>query len=125
MIIKKKYFRTFIFLVIWAFVSLPLLSQQVKTSLIYVVNKPAKITPKTPVLIILHGYGSQETDSKEMAKTLSDRFLVFSLRAPHSTTVGGFCWFKMDFLPWAQFKNNYKEAEASKAKILSFISQAC
>src|SRR6478752_2320724 len=124
MICTKKYFRTLVVLILCAFVSSPLLSQQIKTSLIYVVNKPAKVTAKTPVLIILHGYGSQETDSKDMAKTLSDRFLVFSLRAPHTTTVGGFCWFKMDFLPWAQFKNNYKEAEASKAKVLSFISQA-
>jgi phospholipase/carboxylesterase len=100
-------------------------SQTVNSPLAYVVNKPKTITHKTPVLIILHGYGSRETDSRGMAKILDDNFIVFSLRAPHTATAGGFYWFKMDFLPWKNFKNDYKEAQESRVKIQSFISHAC
>ncbi len=100
-------------------------AQKINTSLLYLVNKPAKITSKTPVLVILHGYGSSEKDPIQMAKSLQDKFIVFSLRAPHTTTVGGFAWFPMQFLEWAQFKSDYKQTEKSRAKILSFISNAC
>ena len=100
-------------------------AQVINTKLNYIVTKPSKVTNKTPVLIILHGYGSRESDSKQLMKTLQDKFLVFSLRAPRTTTVGGFCWFDMQFLEWAQFKCDYKQVEESRNQILSFISNAC
>jgi phospholipase/carboxylesterase len=117
--IKKIYLLLFVALSFFAD------AQTINTNLSYLVNKPSKINSKTPVLVILHGYGSKESDSRGMAKILQDKFIVFSLRAPQTTSVGGFCWFNMEFLPWKNFKNNYPEAEKSKKMILSFISNAC
>jgi len=100
-------------------------SQTVKTALTYSVNKPGKTTAKTPVLILLHGYGSNENDLFELANALDPRFITFSLRAPLPTREGGFCWYALEFLPNAQFKYDYREAKESSAKVLSFISNAC
>lgn len=100
-------------------------SQTVSTDLIYKVNKPALISKKTPVLIMLHGYGSNETDLFDIAKTVDERYIIFSLRAPYPLKDGGFSWYDLQFLPNQQFTHNYKEAKQSSKKILSFISNAC
>ena len=118
----KKGFRLIIVFVIFSGV---LFSQTVKTTLSYSVNLPSKTTSKTPVLILLHGYGSNENDLFDLAKSFDQRFITFSLRAPNETKDGGFCWYDLEFLANQQFKYDYQQATISKAKILSFISNAC
>lgn len=113
------------FLVVFSSLYLSLLSQKINTSLTYSVHLPAKKTAKTPVLILLHGYGSNESDLFELAKTMDSRFTTFSLRAPNDSKEQGFCWYELDRLPNGDFKYDYKQAEASRVKILSFISNAC
>jgi phospholipase/carboxylesterase len=100
-------------------------SQTVNTTLTYSVNAAAKASAKVPVLIMLHGYGSNESDLFEIARGLDGRFVTFSLRAPYTTKDGGFCWYPLEFLPDQQFKYDYNAAAESRAKILSFISHAC
>lgn len=99
--------------------------QKINTPLTYSVNLPGKKSAKPPVLIMLHGYGSNETDPLAMAKSFDPRFLGFCLRAPNPTKVGGFCWYEMEFLPDAQFRYNYEDVKKSREMILSFISNAC
>lgn len=98
---------------------------EIKTDLIYKVNLPAKKSDKTPVMIMLHGYGSNEADLFDISKSLDERFITFSLRGPFAIPVEGYSWFSLDFLPQKQFKYNYKELKESKSKIFSFISNAC
>ncbi len=100
-------------------------AQVVNTTLTYSVNFPATKTAKPPVLIMLHGYGSNEADLFNLAKQLDSRFITFSLRAPRTTKNGGFCWYELTFLNNGQFNYNYNEAMDSRTKILSFISNAC
>lgn len=100
-------------------------SQTITTQLNYLVNEPTKRTNKTPVLVILHGYGSNEEDPIAMAKAFDPRFITFSLRAPNTASVGGYCWYQMEFLPDKTFKYDYEQVKQSKTKILSFISNAC
>lgn len=97
----------------------------INTDLVYKVNLPAKKTEKAPVIILLHGYGSNEGDLFEMAKSFDERFITFSLRAPFAADGQGYCWYKLDFLPNKEFKYDYKQAKESRTKILSFISNAC
>lgn len=112
----------FIFLLAFCF---NLGAQKINTALVYVVKKPEKITNKTPVLIMLHGYGSNESDLFGLSKSLDSHLLVFSLRAPNAISGGGFAWYKMEFLPDQKFKYAYEETTLSRQKILSFISDAC
>lgn len=104
---------------------LKLSAQTIKTDLTYLVNPALKKVAKAPVVIILHGYGSNEEDLFDISKSFDPRFTTFSLRAPNTTKEGGFCWYDLEFLPNQQFKYNYDQAKISRSKILSFISNAC
>ncbi|MCW3078136.1 MAG: Esterase [Bacteroidetes bacterium] len=92
---------------------------------VYKVNLPAKKSDKTPVVIMLHGYGSNEEDLFDLAKSLDERFLIVSLRAPFAADGQGYCWFKLDFLPQKQFKYDYNQVKESRSKVFSFISKVC
>jgi phospholipase/carboxylesterase len=97
----------------------------INTSLVYKVNPPSKTSGRTPIIIMLHGYGSNEEDLFDIAKSFDARFLTFSVRAPFAAEGQGYCWYKLDFLPQKQFRHDYKQAKESRAKLLSFISNAC
>lgn len=101
-------------------------SQTIKTNLVYKINEPTKKTDKAaPLLIFLHGYGSNEDDLFDIAKGLDQRFMFISLRAPKALKDGGFAWFNLERIPDQPFKYNYEEAKESRLNILSFISNAC
>ncbi len=103
-----------------------LFAQQINTTLTYSVFAAEKITNKTPVLIMLHGYGSNESDLFEMAQMFEKKFQVFSLRAPYNDRNNqGFSWYDLQINPDGSKIHNYKEATESRKKILSFISNAC
>jgi phospholipase/carboxylesterase len=99
-------------------------SQKIDTDLTYLVHEPARKTAKTPVLILLHGYGSSETDLFDLSKVLDPAFIVFSLRAPYPAG-SGFAWYNLEFLPDQQFRYNYQQAQQSRTRVLAFISKAC
>jgi phospholipase/carboxylesterase len=52
-----------------------------------------------PLLLLLHGVGSNEEDLFALAPYLDKRFLVVSARAPVALDYGGFGWFRIDFTP--------------------------
>lgn len=99
--------------------------QKITTDLEYLVHEPLKKGEKAPVIIMLHGYGSNEADLFELSKTIGDKFYVFSLRAPFKGKDVGYAWYDLNFLPNKQLSYNYEQLGESKAKILSFISNAC
>lgn len=100
-------------------------AQNINTSLSYSVNQAAALNSKTPVLILLHGYGSNETDLLEMAKAFDPRFITFSLRAPFKTSNGGFSWYDVEFLKDNEMKYTYAQVKESRKHLISFISNAC
>lgn len=60
------------------------------------VHKPArKPHEKSPLVIMLHGYGSHENDLFEMAQALPEDQHYLSLRAPHDMGFGGFAWYAL------------------------------
>ncbi len=52
-----------------------------------------------PLLVLLHGYGSNEEDLMGLAPYLDPRFLIASVRAPHALDFGGFAWFPIEVKP--------------------------
>ncbi len=99
-------------------------AQKINTDLTYLVNA-SKAKSDPPVLILLHGYGSSEGDLIEVAKTLDERFLTFSLRAPFKGSDVGYSWYELTRTRTNELTSNYAELKQSKAKIISFISNAC
>lgn len=101
------------------------LAQKVNTDLVYMVNQPKQKAAKIPVLIMLHGYGSNEEDLFEISKALDPRFITFSLRGSVEKGQGAYCWYELNRDPEGNFSYDYNQAVQSRAKIISFISQAC
>ena len=51
----------------------------------YLVREPENIHAQTPILVLLHGYGSDEKDLFSFTPDLPEDWLVVSFQAPHTT----------------------------------------
>lgn len=69
----------------------------------YLVREPEHITPKTPILFMLHGYGSNEQDLFAFVPTLPKDWIVISFRAPQKSQYEGFSWYDIDFMNQEKF----------------------
>ena len=54
---------------------------------------------QSPLLVMLHGYGSNEKDLLSLASYLDPRLRVVSVRAPMVLAPGMFGWFPIEFTP--------------------------
>ena len=68
------------------------MSEMTPSILDYKLRKPLKKEATTPILFLLHGYGSHEEDLFSFANYLPEEYLIISLRAPLSLGFGGFAW---------------------------------
>lgn len=57
-------------------------------------RRPAKRGPATPLLVLLHGRGADETDLIDLAPLLPAHFAYVSVRAPVPVEGGGYTWFE-------------------------------
>jgi phospholipase/carboxylesterase len=73
-----------------------------------------------PVLVLLHGLGSNEHDLFSFAPYLDKRLLVVSVRAPVPLFPGGYAWFQIDFLPEG-LRMHTEQAERSRLILLAFL----
>jgi phospholipase/carboxylesterase len=92
-------------------------------SLVHAVREPAERSAKAaPVLLLLHGVGSNEQDLMGLAPMLDSRFFVVSARAPITLQHGSYAWYHIQFTPTTQIVNP-EEAEASRIRLLRFIDE--
>lgn len=80
----------------------------------YRVRRPLKESDTSPVLFLLHGYGSHEEDLFSFANYLPEEYLIISLRAPLSLSFGGYAWYSIHFNE--QQDKWSDDAEAKKAQ---------
>ena len=92
-------------------------------SLIHSVREPLDDSrDPAPVLILLHGVGSNEQDLMGLAPAFDRRFLVVSVRAPITLQHGSYAWYHVQFSPHGHVINP-DEAEASRVRILRFVDE--
>lgn len=91
-----------------------------KPSLTYLVREPKVSADKPPLLILLHGVGSNEKDLFSFAPHLPDKFLVISARAPIVLGPSSFAWYQVDFSSGKPVYNQEQEWK-SRETILTFI----
>lgn len=92
-------------------------------SLVHLVREAQGEESTPPLLLLLHGVGSNEEDLFDLASFLDERFLIISVRAPHSQTRGRYAWFEVTFTPQGPAINP-TQAEASRAALIAFINEA-
>lgn len=79
--------------------------------------------PDAPLLLLLHGYGSNEEDLFSFAPEISDRFFIVSARAPHEMAPYGAAWYAINFdASGSKFSDN-KQAVESMELLQVFIKQ--
>lgn len=90
-------------------------------SLYYIFKEPKIKSAKPPVIILMHGVGSNEKDLFSFANQLPDSFLVISLRAPILLSKDSYAWYHLTFENGTRVGNPV-EAEASRLMIIQFIN---
>lgn len=94
-----------------------------KVSLTHLVRQPQQESSgKPPLLVLLHGLGSNEYDLFSMAPVLDDRFLIVSARAPITMMPGMHAWFNIEFTPQRMIPD-LNQAEESRKLLLNFIDE--
>jgi phospholipase/carboxylesterase len=69
-------------------------------SLVHLARRPVKpSSSQPPLLLLLHGIGSNEDDLFGLAPYLDERFLIVSARAPVLMGAGAYGWFNIEFTP--------------------------
>src|SRR5579884_1061582 len=76
-----------------------------------------------PLLILLHGIGSDERDLFSFADYLDPRCVIVAVRAPRSYDFGGHSWFDVDLDP-DRFTTNEAHVEESLGLLTRFIGEA-
>jgi len=90
----------------------------------YLIQSPKKETENPPLLILLHGYGSNEEDLFSFAPDLPKELLIISARAPLSLGFGSYAWYSINFDTDSNSKfSNLDEARQSIDKIENFIDE--
>ncbi len=92
-------------------------------SLQYIVRKPKTNIAKPPLLIMLHGYGSNEEDLFSFADELPDDLLIISARAPLSMGFGSYAWYTIHFDSSDGKFSDLPEAIKARDTIAHFIDE--
>jgi phospholipase/carboxylesterase len=88
--------------------------------LVYKIRLPKTEQKNPPLLILMHGTGSNEDDMFGYAPYMPDDFMVVSVRAPYTVSQGSYSWYEVKFI---DNKIIYDKAQAEKSRldIVDFI----
>lgn len=92
------------------------------TELYYLVRRPSVESIKPPLLVLLHGVGSNEQDLFSFADKLPGKYLIVSVRAPYVLGPNRFAWYEVDLTKGAPVINA-EQAEQSRKTILHFLDK--
>ena len=94
--------------------------------LVHRVRRPRTDAPSAnpPVLLLLHGVGSDERDLLSLAPLLDPRFLVLGVRSPVQLDQGGYGWYRVHFTPSGPPMVDEEEAAAGLRSLAGFVRAA-
>lgn len=92
-------------------------------SLNYLIREPKNTTSKTPLLILLHGYGSNAEDLFSFASELPEDLLIISAQAPHNMGFNQYAWYTIHFDANDGKFSDIPEAIAARDLIATFIDE--
>jgi phospholipase/carboxylesterase len=89
------------------------------------ITRPSTLKENAPLLIMLHGYGSDENDLFSFAQELPEELFIISVRAPYPMQPYGNAWYAINFDAQQNKWNDVEQAVESRDKIAQFIDDAC
>lgn len=92
-------------------------------SLQHIIREPKQKAAKSPVLILLHGYGSDENDLFSFANELPDELFIISVKAPYRMQPYGNTWYAIH---WDDTNGKFSDdlqAIKSRETIRDFIDE--
>ena len=95
-----------------------------KLSLHHIIRE-SSLKENAPLLIMCHGYGSDENDLFSFASELPEELFIISLRAPQPILPYGNAWYTINFDTTDGKWSDDEEAIVSRDKIAEFIDYAC
>jgi phospholipase/carboxylesterase len=94
-----------------------------KLSLEYLIREPKIKLDTNPVLLLLHGYGSNEEDLFSFSTELPDEYYIVSARAPYDVQYGSYAWYAINFDADENKFSDHNQARESRDKIAVFIDE--
>ena len=92
-------------------------------SLYHLVREPKIKLDKYPLLLLLHGYGSNEDDLFSFASELPEEYYVISARAPYGMQPYGNAWYAINFMGNEGNFSNNEQASKSRDLIVTYIDE--
>lgn len=92
-------------------------------SLEYLIREPKVKKDKNPLILLLHGYGSNEADLFSFATELPDEYYVVAARAPYDLQYGSYAWYAINFDQGMNKFTDDAQAIVSRDLIVTFIDE--
>ena len=92
---------------------------------LHYITRPSTLKENAPLIILCHGYGSDENDLFSFAAELPEELFVISLRAPYTMQQYGNAWYAINFDAQQNKWNDVEQAKSSRDRIANFIDEAC
>ncbi len=86
--------------------------------------RESSLKENAPLLVMCHGYGSDENDLFSFASELPEELFIISVRAPHPMQPYGNAWYAINFDDTGKWSSD-EEVKASRDLIKLFIEKAC
>ena len=94
-------------------------------SLHYLIQEPNVKKDKNPLLLLLHGYGSNEEDLFSFASELPDDCYVISAKAPYPLQPYGNAWYAIHFDAAQNKFSDNEQAIKSRDLVVTFLDELC
>ncbi|RKS14845.1 alpha/beta hydrolase [Flavobacterium sp. 120] len=92
-------------------------------SLEYKIREPKIKLDKNPLILLLHGYGSNEEDLFSFATELPEEYYIISARAPYDLQYGSYAWYAINFDADQNKFSDHDQAKVSRDIIAGFIDE--
>ena len=92
---------------------------------LHYITRPSSLKKNAPLLIMCHGYGSDENDLFSFASELPAELFIISLRAPYAMQPYGNAWYAINFDADKGKWSDNEQAKQSVDLISEFIDYAC
>jgi phospholipase/carboxylesterase len=92
---------------------------------LHYITRPSSLNENAPLLIMCHGYGSDENDLFSFASELPKELFIISLRAPYAMQPYGNAWYAINFDADKGKWSDNEQAKQSVDLISEFIDYAC